>query len=165
MHEHDLSGLKLLVVDDIAAIRALLRGLLRSAGIKQIADARDGPSALSLLRAESFDLVITDLAMRPMDGIELTRRLRQPGSTANPFIPVLMVSGHTEARLVKQAQEAGVTYFLAKPLTLKGLQSRLKAIIEQPKPLICAQTYHGPERRWVAETGRAGRREGDQGPL
>src|SRR5437868_11351246 len=107
--------LRVLVVEDNQHMRSLLRSLLNSIGIREIHEATNGATALELLREKPCDLVLSDLAMKPMDGIDFTRDVRQSPRSANPFLPVIMVTGHTERHKVEAARDAGVTEFIAKP--------------------------------------------------
>ena len=161
MSHPKLSGLAILVVEDVRAMRAILRTMLRNLGIDEIFEASDGQAALNMLRAHRVDIVITDTCMAPMDGIELTRRLRQPKNGLNPHVPVLMVSSHTEVSRVKDALAAGVTAFLAKPLTPASLQKKLIAILESPVQPVQAGSYCGPDRRRTAISTRKRRRASD----
>src|ERR1700753_4306163 len=104
-----------LVVEDLLSMRTILRSLLRDLGIQKVAEARDGTEALEALQTVSRSLVITDLCMAPMDGIEFIRRLRRPNSL-NAFVPVLMISGHNEKNRIREAAAAGVSAFLLKPI-------------------------------------------------
>ena len=160
MLERDLSCLKVLVVDDISSLRTLLRVLLRTIGVSNVLEASDGKAALELLEAQRVDLVITDMVMKPMDGIEFTRRLRVPEGM-NSYVPVLMISGHTEEKLAKNALQAGVTQFLAKPLTTVALGARLKAIVEQPARFAQSVSYCEPDRRSNSASVEKLRRESD----
>ena len=156
-------GLSVLIVDDSKSMRNLIRALLRTFGIDDVIEAGDGAAALEILKTQPRDLIITDLSMGPMDGVEFVQRLRQPGTGSNPLIPVLMVSGHTELVDVKRALDAGVTEFLTKPVTAAALSMRIKSIIERPKPLIIAETYSGPDRRRSsASANQKRRRKGDK---
>ena len=128
MSNAKLAGLSVLIVDDIKAMRAIIRTTLRNFGIEQVVEAADGQAALEILSERQVDVVISDICMAPMNGIEFTRRLRQPNNGLNPFVPVLMVSGHTEVSFVKDAQAAGVTAFLAKPVTPANLLKKLTAL-------------------------------------
>jgi CheY-like chemotaxis protein len=161
MSHAKLSGLTILVVEDVRAMRAILRTTLRNLGIEEIFEASDGQAALNILRAQRVDIVITDVCMAPMDGIEFTRRLRQPKNGLNPHVPVLMVSGHTEVSRVKDALAAGVTAFLAKPLTPASLQKKLIAIVESPPQPVQTSSYCGPDRRRAAISTRKRRRACD----
>lgn len=161
MSNTKLSGLSVLIVDDIKAMRAIIRNTLRNFGIEQIFEAADGQAALETLAQQQVDVVISDINMAPMDGIEFTRRLRKPNNGLNPFVPVLMVSGHTEVSFVKDAQAAGVTAFLAKPMTPANLHKKLTALVESPPPLIQAHSYCGPDRRRYSVRTRKRRRASD----
>lgn len=139
--------LKVLVVEDNHHMRSLLRSLLGSLGIRDILEAAHGQTALDLLAQKKCDLVLTDLAMAPMDGLEFTRQVRNGKSSANPFLPIIMVSGYTERHRVQAARDAGVTEFIAKPITAKNLFARIGEIVERPRPFVRCGNYFGPDRR------------------
>jgi CheY-like chemotaxis protein len=142
-----LESLKALVVEDNTHMRALLRALLNALGIKDILEAANGQAALNLLRERKIDLVLTDLTMAPMDGLELTRHLRKDENSPNPFIPIIMITGHTEKYRVEAARDAGVTEFLAKPITAHNLFGRITEILEKPRAFVRCDNYFGPDRR------------------
>jgi two-component system chemotaxis response regulator CheY len=134
-------NLKALIVEDNAHMRALLRALLNSVGIKDIAEASHGGGALQMLRERKSDLVLSDLAMKPMDGLEFTRQVRNSDSSPNPFVPIIMITGHTEKHRVEAARDAGVTEFLAKPITAANLFARIAEIVERPRAFVrCEDT-------------------------
>jgi two-component system chemotaxis response regulator CheY len=139
--------LKALVVDDNAHMRALLRALLNSTGIKDVVEAAHGGAAFEALRERKCDLVLSDMAMKPMDGIEFTRLVRTADHSPNPFVPIIMISGHTEKHRVEAARDAGVTEFLAKPITAAALFSRIAEIVERPRAYVRTHGYFGPDRR------------------
>jgi two-component system chemotaxis response regulator CheY len=68
--------------------------------------------------------VITDWAMPIFDDLELTHMIRQPGANPNPYVAITMLTGHIEKKRVIAARDAGVTEFLAKPISAKGLYQR-----------------------------------------
>src|SRR5581483_2792291 len=129
----EISHLAVLVVEDVRATRVIVRTILRSFGIYDVVEAADGQEALTVLGQRHIDVVITDLCMEPMDGVEFIKRLRTPRNGLNPYVPVLMVSAHTEVTRVREAVAAGVTEFLAKPITPAGLEQRLLTIVRTPK--------------------------------
>ena len=139
--------LKALVVEDNPHLRILLRTLLNTLGIRQVFEAADGSEALPLLCAHSPDFVLTDLSMAPMDGIEFTRLVRASTEVPNPYVPIVMVTGHTEQRCIEMARDAGVTEILAKPITVQSLFSRVAEIVERPRPFVRADAFFGPDRR------------------
>jgi two-component system chemotaxis response regulator CheY len=155
--------LKTLVVEDNPHMRTLLRSLLNALGVKQVFEAADGSEALTELRAHKPDFVLTDLSMKPMDGIEFTRLVRTSQDMPNPYVPIVMVTGHTERNCIEIARDAGVTEILAKPITVQKLYSRIAEIVERPRPFVRCQEYFGPDRRRHAndEFGGPWRRHDD----
>jgi two-component system, chemotaxis family, chemotaxis protein CheY len=140
-------SLKALIVEDNAHMRSLLRALLNSVGIRDVTEAAHGGSGLEVLRQRRADLVLSDMAMSPMDGLEFTRRVRNDEQSPNPFVPIIMITGHTERHRVEAARDAGVTEFLAKPITAHNLFSRIAKIVEQPRAFVRCDSYFGPDRR------------------
>lgn len=141
------ANLRALVVEDNAHMRALLRSLLHTLGIKNICEASDGDSGFAELKTHLPDLILTDLSMTPADGIMLTRKIRNSKDSPNPYVPIIMVTGHTERPRVEAARDAGVTEFLAKPISAKALYQRILNIVANPRPFIKTKTYFGPDRR------------------
>ncbi len=147
MVAHNLERLSFLVVDDNRHMRALVRSVLRALGARNIAEATDGADAYRRLGTYAPDVVICNWQMSPMDGLEFVRLVRTDTDSPNPFVPVIMLTGHTEAKRVVEARDAGVTEFLAKPISAQQLYSRILAVIERPRPFIHAKSYVGPDRR------------------
>lgn len=139
--------LKAIIVDDNVHMRMLLRSLLNSAGIKDISEAGNGAAAITLMRERKCDLVLSDMAMSPMDGIDFTRDIRNSEQSPNPFVPIIMITGHTEKNRVEAARDAGVTEFLAKPITAQNLFARIAEIVERPRAFVRCEQYFGPDRR------------------
>jgi CheY-like chemotaxis protein len=139
--------LKALVVEDNSHMRTLLRSLLNALGTKHVFEATNGADAFGLLRDARPDLILTDLTMKPIDGIEFTRDVRTSPLSANPFVPIVMITGHTERARVTAARDAGVTEFLAKPITAQNLFLRVAEIVDRPRPFVRCGDYFGPDRR------------------
>jgi two-component system chemotaxis response regulator CheY len=133
MPKADYAPITVLIVEDVGAVRLCLRALLRKLGIQNIKEAEDGVAALEILKAEKIDLILSDLRMPSMDGIDLTRILRLAGNSLNSNVPILMISGHSDQSVVKNALRAGVTDFMPKPITPEALASRLKTIFDNAK--------------------------------
>jgi CheY-like chemotaxis protein len=149
-------ALKVLIVEDNQHMRVLLRSLLNSIGIREIHEAGNGVAALEVLKEMKCDLVLSDLAMKPMDGLEFTREIRLSKRSINPFMPIIMITGHTEKHRVEVARDAGITEFLAKPITPQSLYSRLAEIVERPRAFVRSENYFGPDRRRKALEHYAG---------
>ncbi len=142
------NNLKALVVEDNAQMRALLRSLIYALGIRDVYEAPSGREAYVLFREHSsIDLILADLTMDGMDGITFTKKVRLSNDSPNPYVPIIMVTGHTERHRVEAARDAGVTEFLAKPITAHNLFRRISEIVERPRPYIRSEDYFGPDRR------------------
>ena len=144
---YNLERLNFLVVDDNRHMRLIVKSILYSFGVRSVVEAEDGADAFRELRTYSADIVICDWKMEPLDGIDFTRMVRTASDSPNPFVPIVMLTGNTEQRRVVEARDAGVTEFLAKPISAKSLYSRIAGIIEHPRPFIRAKHYFGPDRR------------------
>ncbi|MFZ5551253.1 MAG: response regulator [Pseudomonadota bacterium] len=113
---------RVLVVDDVAANRALMCDFLSNAGF-EVAQASDGSELLAAARRFQPDLIVMDSVMPSLDGVEATRRLRRdPGLAA---VPVIAVSALTTAEHRAECLQAGVNVFLAKPVSLQALQAHI----------------------------------------
>lgn len=139
--------LKILLVDDNRYMRRLLVEILQAIGVKDIFEANDGAEGLQMLRDNTVDIVMTDLSMQPLDGIDFVRLLRNSPDSPNPLMPVIMITGHSTMARVSEARDAGVNEFLTKPLTARGVVERLHEAVEHPRPYVRTEDYFGPERR------------------
>jgi len=139
--------LKALIVEDNVHMRTLLKSLLTALGIKHAYEASNGAEAFLIMRDKSPDLVLTDLSMKPVDGIQFTREVRLAHDSPSPYVPIIMITGHTERRKVEAARDAGITEFLAKPITAQGLFLRIAEIVERPRAFVRCEGYFGPDRR------------------
>jgi two-component system, chemotaxis family, chemotaxis protein CheY len=143
----DFNRLRFLVIDDNAHMRRILRTLLHSFGTREVYEAEDGAAGLEAFTHIIPDIVITDWVMPIFDGLELAQMIRQPGANANPYVPIIMLTGHSDKKRVLAARDAGVTEFLAKPISAKALYQRIMNIVVNPRPFIRTASYFGPDRR------------------
>lgn len=148
--------IRILIADDNHHMRVLLTEILRAIGVIHIHEAADGAQALQMLRNHQVDIVMTDLSMQPLDGIDFVRLLRNSPDSPNQMIPVIMITGHSTMRRVAEARDAGVNEFLAKPLTARGVLERIGRIVEHPRPFIRTSDYFGPDRRRRADPAYPG---------
>lgn len=134
-----LGGVSALVVDDCAHMRRIVCTLLRSFGIRDLREAGSGEEGLEETFARQPDVIVTDLRMPGMDGVEFVRRLRR---TARPGhrrdVPVIMMTAYSERSKVEIARDGGLTEVVAKPLTSQALMSRLIMVCDRPRPFIIA---------------------------
>ncbi|MAN61659.1 MAG: two-component system response regulator [Parvibaculum sp.] len=144
---YDLSVLTAMFVDDSPYMRKPIHDLLTLMGIGKVITAADGESALKMYKEQSPDLLITDANMAPMDGFEFVRRIRMDADNPNPFVPIIMLSGHVEMANIERARDQGVTEYLAKPVSAQSLMTRVISVIERPRQFVKVGPYFGPDRR------------------
>ncbi|HKT52913.1 MAG TPA: response regulator [Caulobacteraceae bacterium] len=139
--------LKILLVDDNHHMRVLLTEILRAIGVRQVFEANDGAEALNIMRTHQIDIIMTDLAMQPLDGIDFVRLLRNSPDSPNPMAPVIMITGHSTQRRVTEARDVGVNEFLSKPVTARGVLERIAQVVDSPRAYVRTASYFGPDRR------------------
>lgn len=147
MSNPSISDLCILIVDDNDHMRRLLRSILESLGIRSIRDAENGMAALNDSRVNLPDVIITDMMMGPVDGLEFSRMLRDDPTHPATHVPVMMITGFAEKHHVEAARDAGVTEFLAKPVTVDAVNARLRSVVENPREFIRSKSFVGHDRR------------------
>ncbi len=167
MVDYSLERLNLLVVDDNKHMRALVKSILHALGVRSVHEAIDGADAFKELRHFPADLIICDWNMEPLDGLDFVRLVRTGADSPNPYVSIIMLTGHTELNRVLEARDTGVHEFLAKPISAKKLYSRIKAIIEHERKFIKAGRYFGPDRRRKTDPNYSGseRRKAENAPV
>lgn len=143
----DFSQIGVMIVDDNRHMRALLCSIMHALGVRRVKEVGDGESALTEIGAFEPDIVITDWHMEPMDGTTLVRTIRHSSEDLIRYVPIIMLSGHSDTQRVREARDSGVHEFLTKPVSAKSLLARLIAIVENPRPFIKTEQYFGPDRR------------------
>jgi len=143
----DLRPLTVLIIDDNAPMRAIIGTILKSLGVRKIIEASDGVEALKAVTEREVDVIFTDLMMQPVDGLAFIRWVRTSPASNNPYTPIIMMTGHATRASLDEARMAGVTEFLAKPLTAKGVLHRLNEVINNPRDFVRTAAYFGPCRR------------------
>ena len=122
--------MRVLVVDDFATMRRIIRTILNEIGITNVDEASDGAEALKRLRARNYDLLITDWNMPNMDGIELIKTVRN--DTKQPqLLPIIMVTANTARELIIQAANAGVNGYIVKPFQANTLRDKIDLVFKR----------------------------------
>jgi len=143
----NLSRLRVLVVDDNRLARDMMKFALQALNTNAVATADSGAQALRMLEEFAPDLVLLDWVMQPIDGLAFLKRLR--GDADNPlrFVPVVMVTAYSEVWRVQEARDAGANEFVVKPFSAHTLYSRIKNLVEHPRPYVEDDAFFGPDRR------------------
>ncbi len=121
---------KVLVVEDELKIARLIRDYLTEAGFA-VVEATDGATALSLARAERPDMILMDLGLPGIDGLDVTRRLRQTSS-----VPIIMLTARTEETDRVVGLELGADDYVTKPFSPKELVARIRAVLRRAENTI-----------------------------
>jgi CheY-like chemotaxis protein len=149
----NLSGLCVLVLDDDANMRSLIRGTLTRCGCNNVLQTGDAREALRLFSTRTIDLVISDWMMEPMSGLEFLRELRRPERRAS--MPVIMLTGVSDPKDILQAQAHKISGWLVKPITPQALIESIGSVLSLPdKNLALAGDLAGEVER-LAERYRA----------
>ncbi|PCH82882.1 MAG: hypothetical protein COC02_04890 [Rhodospirillaceae bacterium] len=120
MKNFDLTQVSALVVEKHHPMRSMLRGILRELGLKKVDDVASTESGFEEFNKKEPDIVLVDWALN-FDGIGLLNKIRTDTNSSNPFVPVIMVTAHSEVDRVIEARDAGMTEYLAKPISAKKL--------------------------------------------
>lgn len=118
--------IKILIVDDFATMRRIIKNLLRDLGFENTDEAEDGAKALPKLQNGDYKFVITDWNMPAMPGIELLKAIR--ADTRLQDLPVLMVTAEQRREQIVEAAEAGVNGYIVKPFTATMLKEKIERI-------------------------------------
>jgi two-component system, chemotaxis family, chemotaxis protein CheY len=152
---YSFGGLCVMVADDNRFVRSILVTVLKGLGIGKIMQAENGEEAQAILDVSAqmqgdtrdVDIVFADHLMSPGDGIDFLKWVRGHESDKVRFLPIVMMSGEADMKSVTAARDAGVTEYLAKPMSVINVASRLLAIIDKPRNFVRAPGYFGPDRR------------------
>jgi two-component system, chemotaxis family, chemotaxis protein CheY len=153
---YDLRRLSVLLVEDSSFMRELMVALLDNLEVGEVTTAQNGEQAISELLLStnngidsnsSFDVIISDWAMKPMSGLDLLKWVRGNDNEGIKFMPFIMFTAYSTADWVCTARDWGATEFLTKPVSAHAVAQRLLHVIERPRPFIRTYDYFGPDRR------------------
>ena len=122
------SGARVLVVDDEPTVREVVAGYLRRDG-HIVSEAADGPTALALLESESPDLVVLDMMLPGINGLDILRRIRQMGD-----MPVIMLTARAEESDRVAGLELGADDYVVKPFSPRELAARVNGVLRRAAP-------------------------------
>ena len=126
----DIQSVRVMLVDDSKLARNHIRRVLNSLGLKNILEAENGATALTLLKDNTFDLVVTDYNMPEMDGRELSEFIRFNPDTAH--IPIIMVTSESTSSLhMANIHQTGVNALCDKPFEVNEVRSMLVSLLSQ----------------------------------
>ncbi|MFW6147556.1 MAG: chemotaxis response regulator CheY [Thermodesulfobacteriota bacterium] len=121
-------NMNILIVDDFATMRRILKNILRQVGFTNILEADTGKTALAELKKQPFDLILCDWNMPEMSGLELLENLRSDEDLKD--IPFVMVTAEAKKENIIEAVKAGVNSYIVKPFTAETISEKLGKIFE-----------------------------------
>jgi two-component system chemotaxis response regulator CheY len=129
MDAQDRKGrdIRIMIVDDFAGMRTILKHTLHLLGFHNVHEARGGHDALMRLKQEPCELIISDWSMPNMSGLEFLSALKEDAQLSN--VPFLMMTAKSERENVIEAAHAGVTHYMIKPFSAEALQKKLDTIL------------------------------------
>ena len=142
-----LDGLDIVIAEDDIQVRVFYKSMLEAFGARRIRESVNGLDAFSTIGEAVPDMLLTDYGMSPLDGVELTRLLRDKGRSPAPFLPILMITAYTGKNRIRLARDAGVQEVLHKPVTPQLLVEQVARIRRNPLPFVQTRNYFGPDRR------------------
>ena len=124
-----MSEIRTLIVDDSTVMRKIVERSLRQAGLDPMVvyEAGSGTEGLEMLRAKNVDLILSDINMPSMDGLEFLRQLRLQNLA--PGVPVVMITTESSEEHVKQAILAGAQGYIRKPFTAEQVKERVLPLL------------------------------------
>ena len=122
-------NLTVLVVDDFSTMRRIVRNILRDLDFKNILEAEDGDAAVTILKTQRVDLIVSDWNMPKMTGLDLLKWVRSNEKTAS--LPFLMVTAESQKENIIEAVKAKVSNYVVKPFTAATLAEKLEKILPQ----------------------------------
>jgi|SRR5579872_725776 DNA-binding response OmpR family regulator len=141
-----LGALRILVIDDSREMCTIVGTVLSAAGVGHLHYAQDGRRGLEVMASYSVDAAYVDHEMPGMNGLEFIRAVRSMEGSVR-YMPIIMLTGHSDEKHLNQARDIGVTEFLCKPVTAKAILTRLNAVIMDPRPFVMTDSFFGPDRR------------------
>lgn len=125
-----ISGeLHVLIIDDQALMRKIIRGLLRDAGVRNVSEAengRDGLDQLLDISKDFPDIVICDLHMDEMSGTEFIHKVRRSKNIRNVNVPIIVLTGESDAMVLSVTEQVGANAVLQKPVTAAALLQEIE---------------------------------------
>ena len=119
--------MKILVIDDFATMRRIVRNLLSQIGFTEVEEASDGVAALQKLRENKFGLVISDWNMEPMSGLQLLKEIRTDAKLRDT--PFIMVMAESKTEDVIAAKTAGINNYIVKPFNADTLKQKIQSVL------------------------------------
>jgi two-component system chemotaxis response regulator CheY len=124
-----MSEVRILIVDDSSVMRKIVERALRQAGLDSLVvyEASNGSEGLDMLRAKQVDMILSDINMPAMDGLEFLRQIQAQNLASG--VPVIMITTESSEEHVKQALQCGARGYIRKPFTAEQVKERVLPLL------------------------------------
>ncbi len=143
---YDISGLSILVLERQSLMRNLMNQVFKEFRVSKLHLTADPLDAFELVCQTPIDLILCDWSYG-IDGIEFLKKVRTDRMSKDHFVPIIVVTANTEMEHVCIARDAGMTEYLAKPVSAQMIYARICATIDNTRPFVRNSTFFGPDRR------------------
>ncbi len=150
MTDASISDLSVLIVEDNPDMQFLLKSMVREFGVQSIEVAHDGTSGLAAMQLNPVDLVLCDVRMQPMGGLEFVTSVRGGHPGIEKSVPIILLTAHSDIGQVAEAGIIGVDGFVTKPVSADTLFKRIRAVVAESQSSLAAS-----RRRAVARIGES----------
>jgi CheY-like chemotaxis protein len=149
----DLGGISLLVINDNEFVRTYMERLFSIMRVGSVLTCANPRSARAEIATVRPDIVVIDLDLTGMDGLELLGDIRRGGAGVPSDIAILVASAYVDRDYVDKARDSGANWILVKPLTFRRLYEGLVRVILDDRPFVESESYVGPDRRQLVGIG------------
>ncbi len=125
----DYGQFRILVIEDQPFVRRTITQILMQIGFTSVAEADNGETGMAACVRSSPDIVVCDIEMKPVSGLQFLEQLRSSAEVANNRTPVVFLTNHTESEIVKKAMALGVNGFVVKPPSFGALKERVDRLL------------------------------------
>ncbi|MEG3617628.1 response regulator [Magnetovibrio sp. PR-2] len=143
---YDLRNIRVLVVEKQLFMWRLLGDVLNQLGVTRVVKVSSIDQAFAVFNQNQVDLIFLDWAP-DMDALGFLAQVRDTKTSRDPFVPVIVVTAYSECMHVCKARDAGMTQYLAKPISARRLYGRIKSIVERNRDFVFTDNFFGPDRR------------------
>lgn len=147
----NFSAVNLLLAEQSAYDLEILTQIFFGFGARNYQGATTFEEASGIASRHTLDLVVLELKLKDSDGLDLIRWIRRSSLEQNRAVPMIALSANGASDTVMAARDAGVNYFILKPVTPEGLIDRILRVLADTRPFVETDSYIGPDRRFKNE--------------
>jgi len=153
---NEFADLHVMAVHDNRHVLHIMKVVLTALGVGDVRSVTTLNDALAIGGRAQPDVIITDIVLERGEFFDAVRALRNPQMSFNPYVPIVVASGHTQLSKVRGAINAGAHEFVSFPLSPRSIAKRLYSAVFMGRPFVTTPTFFGPDRRRYIDLKRSG---------